>query len=220
MSNHPEWHLPTAAWALTDGYPLARPMTHHERLVVAVVSAKPTNTLTIPSKEKTRKQMTRDFRCLVKRINRTRGRPLIYVATVARAEGGTGYHIHGLLWEYVHAPTLIGHCKDLGLGKPKLRHIVPAFPGDVNYWAQVSYFLTQHDEAFGYSQQHRHEPVPKSGRKLLSPQGRTLAKQCPDLLSALKMAKDPAVSDETLCSRLPRFSKTVKGAWTREPLVA
>jgi hypothetical protein len=194
LLNHPEWTLPLTATALTRGYPLSRQMTRCERRLVAVVIAKPTNTLTIHSKDKSREEMARDFRCIVKRYERARGRPLIYVATVARAESGNGYHAHALLWQYVHAPCLAGWCKDLGLGWPKLERLAWEILGDPNDWAQVAYVLTQHDEAFGYTQRDRHEPIPKYARRLLYPQKRTLAKHCPDLLSALEMAKDPAVS--------------------------
>lgn len=185
-------------------------------MLVAVVSAKPTIFLTLHSKDKCRHAMTRDFRCLVKRLNRDRRScPLIYVATVARADGGTGYHVHALVWRYIHAGSLGGHCTDLGLGSPDLHPLACEHPGDLDSWMQVSYVLTQHDTAFGYTQHDRHEPVPKYGRKLLYPQARTLATHCPDLLSAMKTATDPAVSDETLCSLLPRFSSTDNGGMRR-----
>jgi len=212
IRNHPERHLGTASGALTRGYSLERPMTARERKVVAVLSANPTNTLTIHSEDKSRREMTRSFQCIRKRFYRARKRPLIYVATVARANGGAGYHIHALLWSYVHAPMLGGWCKELGLGWPMLRQLDCAFPGDLNYWAQGAYVLTQHDVAFGYRQDDRHERVPKFEHDLLHPQNRTLATHSPELLSALDMAKDPAVPDDALCSRLPRFSNSYRAA--------
>lgn len=209
LRNNPEHDIAMTAAALARGYPLGRPMTLRERLVVAVVSAEPTHMLTIDSKDRSRGPMARDFRKLVKRINRARSKPFIYVATLARSETGSGYHIHALLWEYLHVPWLGGHCKDLGLGWPHIDQIPEPGPGDPNTWGPVAYVLTQHGGAFGADQSRRHEPVPKGGRKLLYPQKKTLAGYSPELLSALEMAKDSCVPDETLCSRLPRFSSKV-----------
>jgi hypothetical protein len=111
IRNHPERFLATTAWALARGRPLGRPMTLHERLVVAVIAAHPTHTLTLHSRDASRSDMTALFRRLVKRINRgvakrspRRPVPLIYVATVARAEGGDGFHAHALLWQRLSTP--------------------------------------------------------------------------------------------------------------------
>ena len=70
VSNHPERFLATTTWALARGYPLGRSMTPHERLVVAVIAAEPTHTLTLHSESASRSDMTHLFRLLVKRINR------------------------------------------------------------------------------------------------------------------------------------------------------
>jgi hypothetical protein len=157
--------------------------------------------------------MTALFRRLVKRLNRDRAKrrprdpaPLIYVANLARAKGATGYHVHLLLWDYVHAPTLIGHCKDLGLGLPQLAQLPADAAGNIDYWQQVMYVPAQHEPIFGSDKHERHEDRVKSARRLLYPQKRTLARHCPELLSALEDANDPAVPDETLLARLPRFS--------------
>ena len=188
-------------------------MTPNERFVVAVIAAHPTHTLTIHSQDASRSEMTALFRRLVKRINRSlikrsprRSTPLIYVATAACAQGSTRYHVHVLLWDYLHAPVVIGHCKALGLGKPQLRQL-PADRTDVNYWNQVAYVMTQHEPAFGTRHHQRHEPLVRSGRQFMYPQDATLRAHCPQLLSALGDANDPTLSDETLCARLPKFSR-------------
>ena len=210
LRQHPEASIPTAAAALTRGLKLGRRMTRSERLLVGVISAEPTHLVTVHSKDKSREEMAQLFRRLVKRINRSRGnaRPLIYVATIAAAKGNSRHHVHALLWEYIHASTLGGYCREFGLGWPEIRQLSQEFPGDAEYWASVSYALTQHEPAFGTDHHQRHEPIPKFGRGLLYPHCSTLAEHCPQLLSALDQAKDPAVSDESLCSRLPRFSKS------------
>jgi hypothetical protein len=212
IRNHPERFLATTAWALARGYPLGRPMTPHERLAVAVIVAHPTHTLTIHSKDASCSEMTSLFRCLVKRINRglikrspRQPTRLIYFATAACAQGSTRYHVHSLLWDYLHAPVLIGHCKALGLGMPRLRQL-PADRTDVNYWNQVAYVMTQHEPAFGTRHHERHEPLVRSARQFMYPQDATLRAHCPQLLSALQEANDPTVSDETLCASLPKFS--------------
>ena len=214
ISNHPERFLATTAWALARGLPLGRRMTPHERLVVAVIAAEPTHTLTIHSESASRSEMARLFRRLVKRINRglikrSPQRPvrLIYVATAWCAQGSPRYHVHALLWNYLHAPVVIGHCKALGLGMPKLQPL-QADGTDVNYWTQVAYILTQHEPAFGTRHHRRHEPLSANGREFMYPQNATLRAHCPQLLSALQLAKDPTVCDETLYARLPKFSSS------------
>lgn len=205
------------AWALARGLPLGRAMTSTERHVVAVISAHPTHTLTLHSKDASHPEMAALFRLLVKRLNRHRAKrrpldpiPLIYVATVPQTRGAAGYHVHAVLWEYIHAPTLIGHCKDLGLGKPKLRKLPESPVGDLDYWQQVTYVLAQQEPAFGSDEDQRHENRPRSARRLLYPQKPTLQRHCPQLLSGLEAANDKAVPDETLLARLPTFSRRVR----------
>lgn len=192
-------------------------MTPAERRVVAVISAHPTHTLTLHSKDASHPEMTTLFRRLVKRLNRNRAKrrpidpvPLIYVASVPRARGGNRQHVHAVLWEYVHVSTLIGHCKDLGLGKPKLRQLPASQVGDLDYWQQVTYVLAQQEPAFGSDEDQRHENRTRSARRLLYPQKPTLQRHCPQLLSGLEAANDKAVPDETLLSRLPTFSRRVR----------
>jgi hypothetical protein len=157
--------------------------------------------------------MSDAFRLLVKRMDRslakrrpTNPRPLIYVANVAQSKGGRAFHVHVLLWEYIHSPVLIGHCKALGLGQPKLRQLPSDPTGDANYWQQVVYIVGQQEPVFGSDEFKRHEERPKFARRLLYPAPSTLKQHAPDLLSALQAAKDPSVPDEELLLRLPKFS--------------
>src|SRR5579875_1134189 len=214
MRNHPERSVWLTAEALARGYPLGVPMTTIERRIVAVISARPTHTLTVHSGSASRAEMAAQFRRLVKRLNRglakrspQNPKPLIYVATLASAQNSGRYHVHALLWGYLHAVVLLGHCRDLGLGKPKLRRL-PAEPtGDLNYWQQVVYVIAQNEPAFGYHKHRLNEERHPWSRRLLTPQKATLARHCPHLLSALDAANDPAVSDEALLSLLPTFSR-------------
>jgi len=215
IRNHPERFVSTTAQALARGLPLGRPMTSTERRVVAVISAHPTHTLTLHSRDASHPEMTALFRRLIKRLNRYLAHrkplapvPVIYVATVPRARGSDGHHVHAILWDYIHAPTLIGHCKDLGLGKPKLGKLPASSVGDLDYWQQVTYVLAQQEPAFGSDEDRRHENRPRSARRLLYPQKPTLQRHCPQLLSGLEAANDKAVPDETLLSRLPTFSRS------------
>ena len=206
-----ECSITMTAMALSRGYPLGRAMTSRERLVVAVVQAEPSHFLTIDSPDKSRADMTRAFRCIRLRLQRSRGRraaPVIYVATFPCTKDRDGHHLHALLWGYVHIPKLLGYCRGLGLGKPKMEQISASTPGDPNYWRPIGYVLGQHGPAFGSRDHDRHEPLPKGKRELVYPHRMTLARHCPKLLSALDMARDPSVSDETLCAGLPRFSNT------------
>jgi hypothetical protein len=213
IRHHPERFLSLTAWATARGYPLGRRMTKHERRVVAVISAHPTHTMTLTSASSTHEEMADQFRGVVKHLNRwlekrspQNPKRLVYVATLASARDSGRYHAHALLWTYVHAPTLHGICREVGLGRPTLRKLPDRPAGDIHYWTQVAYVLTQDEPAFGTEKHLENESRPVSARRLLYPQRATLERHCPQLLSALEDANDPTVPGETLLSRLPNFS--------------
>jgi hypothetical protein len=215
IRHRPERFVSLTAWATARGLPLGVPMTKVERRIIAVIAAQPTHTLTVDSQLASHPEMAAAFRLLVKRLNRglakrspMNPKSLIYVASLASARNSGRFHVHALLWSYIHAPVLHGHCGDLGLGKPKLRRLPGEPTGDANYWQQVVYVMGQNEPAFGFRKYRSNEPPPLGARRLLTPRRATLDRHCPQLLSALDIANDPTVPDETLLSRLPKFSSS------------
>lgn len=213
IGNHPEGSIATACWALARGRKFGRPMTGAERMLVATISARPNHTLTLDSNLGSRAEVVKAFRNFVKRIDRAlaRRRPrdperLVYMATIATARGSNRFHVHALLWQRLHAPVVHGHARDVGFGGVMLRRLPEDLRGDVHYWNQAAYVLGQQEPVFGTKHHERHEDRPVWGRRVLHPQASTLARHCPNLLSALQAAKDPALPDDALLTRLPKFT--------------
>ncbi len=65
------------------------------------------------------------FAALKTRIERRRGRPLIYVGAATSGNRDGGYHAHLLLWSYQHVAALRGDARELGLGTIKIEQIRP-----------------------------------------------------------------------------------------------
>ena len=211
MKNQPERTL-LGAFRIDGSAPwvLTRPLRAQERLLLAVYPTAPTHLLTIDSVEQNRAEFVDRWRRLVKRINRSKQRsrkPLIYVGSVAKSSsGGGGYHLHALLWKYLHLPVLIGDTRDVGLGKPDIQQIVSPHRNAFDVFSATAYVLAQHQPVFGTDHHLRHEPLPPYARRYLIPQRRTLKDHHSDLLSAMDRAFDRPVTDDALVRAVPRFS--------------
>ncbi len=207
---HPEADPSQAAVAIQQRLPFSRPLTHAERLAVAISAIAPSHFLTIDSRHHDRDAFVASWRRLVKRLARLRGRsrrPLIYVATIAKSKRPNGgYHLHALLWEYLHLPVLRKHVRASGLGHPDIRH-VPSPGADYTQVLRVTaYVLGQHEPVFGNRHSGRHYPRRQGARRYLLPQRATLRNHHPSLLAALERAESLTVTDDVLVRAVPKFS--------------
>lgn len=188
----------------------SRPLCVPERLLLTVYGTAPTHLLTIDSSVECREVFMAKWRRLVKRLARQKQRsrrPLVYFGTVAKStSSGGGYHLHALLWEYLHLPVLLGHTRDVGLGRPDIRQITSPHINAMEVFHATAYVLAQHEPVFGTDHHRRHQPLPTYARRYLAPQRRTLSRYHPDLLSALDRAQDRTISDDALVRAIPRFS--------------
>lgn len=199
----------TATGALIGGWQLERPMTEVERECLAVANAEPTNFMTLTSKSMSRAEAVEAWTALRKRINRrkpTKRHPLIYITVPACSTRHDGYHLHVLLWEYLHAESLLlGPARDLGFGSPKIRQITPS---PMEWMTAAAYTLGQQRPVFGSGHHRRHQAKEKFARTFSTPSRATLEKHCPELLSGLYLARNRSVSDLELVEHLPIFSHT------------
>lgn len=174
-----------------------------ERACFAIANAEPTNFSTLSSQSMSRKEATAAWTALRKRINRrkTKKGPLIYVAVTACSTDHDGFHVHALLWEYLHAEALLlGPARDLGFGRIQIQRIDPT-PDD---WTHTTaYALGQHQPVFGSKDYQRHKGKQKSARRYSIPHAKTLKLHCPKLLSGLELARNRTVSDLELYRKLP-----------------
>ena len=195
------------------GNPFERPLTPRERLVLALTTAPPTSFVTLNSAALSRREATKAWDLLIKRLKRNlhSARPPIYLAVPARNSAQTaGYHIHAFLWGYVHRPTLAKHARLVGFGPEPWFALVPAPSEDPDDHIEVlSYVLGQDRAVFGNTVHERHAPAERSAWGLLHPQAKTLQQHCPQLFTALNNAKSPQVSDRSLAERSPLFTTDI-----------
>ncbi|MGN6372150.1 MAG: hypothetical protein ACTHM1_04055 [Solirubrobacteraceae bacterium] len=207
ISNHPERDPSMALVALRRGRPLGRPLTLLERIALAVASAAPTHHLVISTTDASRESLARAFTLWVRRLERYKARSyknLIYIGTAAQGLGDGGYHLHLLLWNYLHAPVLHGQAKALNLGRS---HITKVKADPMNVLTTVSYVLGQQEEVFGSRKHRLNQPREKGKRHYFHPHLKTLQKHRPELFVALKVAKDKSIPDERFFLLLPSFIK-------------
>lgn len=219
FGSNPECNSTMALLALQHGKPLGRELTLLERIALAVASTKPTHFLTLQTVSASQKELAKDFRLLLRRIERRKSRPdvpLIYVGGFAQGHGAAGYHLHLLLWGYQHMPMYHGQTNDLGLGNAHVVQITPTDPQNV--LRVVSYALGQQESVFGTNQHTRHQPRERSQRRFNHPQRKTLAKHNRELFVALDLAKNQAVSDQTLFAELPTFIREGIGGFGKGDL--
>jgi hypothetical protein len=198
VESHP-YLLSQAIGSLERGQSPAKRLTRAERQVVAVAACRPKYHLTIDSKLG-RSSFMREFAKLKQRLAAERRTPLIYFGTVAKGQGHGGYHGHFLLWKSLHYNTLHRHIGELELGSAHVDPITSDNPAKTPFRV-VAYVVGQEEPVFGSDEHARHEQRLKSGRSFLRPQARTLAQHRPELLTALDLAKSPAVSDVELYRR-------------------
>lgn len=195
------------------GNPFGRLLTPRERLVLALTTAPPTSFVTLNSGALSRREATKAWDLLIKRLKRNlhTARPPIYLAVPARHSAQTaGYHIHAFLWGYMHRPTLAKHARLVGFGPQPWFARVPAPSEDPDGHIEVlCYVLGQDQAVFGNTVHERHAPAEHSAWGLLHPQAKTLQQHCPQLFTALTDAKSPQVSDRMLAERSPLFTTDI-----------
>jgi hypothetical protein len=184
---------------LAAGKQPTRALSDLERLAIAVAATRPLQMMNINS-ELSRNDFMVGFQNLKKRLLSGR-RPLVYFGSVARGIGPAGYHGHFLLWSYIHYATLHGHVRDLGLGRLHGARIDYDRPQDLPGLRVTTYVLGQQEGVFLTTEHDRHRDRPKSTRRFMHPQRRTLERERPKLLTALDLAKDPTLSDVALFQR-------------------
>jgi hypothetical protein len=209
----PEAHILALAYQLRRGKAFERALTKRERLLIALTSAAPTAFVTLDSAALSRREATKAWDLLIKRLKRNlhTAHPPIYLAVPARHSAQTaGYHIHALLWGYMHRPTLAKHARLVGFGPQPWFARVPAPSEDPDDHIEVlSYVLGQDQAVFGTRVHERHAPAERSAWGLLHPHAKTLQQHCPQLLTALTNAKSPQVSDRMLAERSPLFTTDI-----------
>lgn len=209
----PEVHPVALVHGLRCGKGFQRALTDRERLALALTTAAPTGFFTLDSADMSRAELPKAWDRLIKRLRRALhpSRPLIYLAVPARANAtGAGYHVHGLLWEYIHRNTLAKHAREVGFGSEPYIEGVPSPITDALGAVRVlTYVLGQDEGVFGSRVHQRHLPRAAASWALLHPQRGTLRRECPELFTALEVAESPLVSDEMLVQRSPLFSKTI-----------
>jgi hypothetical protein len=210
LGTTPEGSPGLAAWALNRSIGFKRRLTDHERVAIAIAVTCPTNHVTFTTTDLSYEALAKTWRLLVRRIERrksTKG-PLIYVGALAKGNGDGGWHLHLILWEFPVEHIFRPQARAVGLGNVDLQQIKPDLTNRL--WA-ASYVLGQHQSVFGTRKHLENAPHPKNKRALIVPQRKTLQVHNHELFVALDMAKSQAVSDERLCSELPRFIRGVKG---------
>lgn len=198
-----------AVGKLARGIPLGRNLSPGERRCLAIASAAPTNLLTLNSKSFERDQIGPAWSRLHKRIDRQTKRPLVYYGVSARSYGDGGYHLHLLLWDYLHVPSLHGHAPAVGFGKPHIDQIGQTVEDKL--WTTL-YVCGQTESLFGSKYHGRHRKRERWSRSFFRTSDRVLEVANPQLLSAIKMAEDRSVSDQELVKLVPRFINTNKGS--------
>jgi hypothetical protein len=192
--------------ALSSDLGLDQPLTHLERLALAVASCEPTHFLTLNSPWSDYGTFTGAWCKWHARIRRELGHrgspPLIYLARIARAKNSGTYHSHLILWGYLHASMLHGHARELALGPTHIEQIHPTWGDRLNL---VTYVLGQTESVLGRSQARRHFPREMGVPRYQRPRDKTLATHAPLLLVALNAAKDHTVTDADLCEYLSTF---------------
>ena len=195
------------------GNPFGRPLTPRERLVLALTTAPPTSFVTLNSAALSRREVAKAWDLLIKRLKRNlhSARPPIYLAVPARHSAQTaGYHIHALLWGYMHRSTLAKHARLVGFGPQPWFARVPAPSEDPDdHIVMLSYVLGQDQAVFGNRVHERHAPAERSAWGLLHPQAKTLQQHSPQLFTALTNAKSPQVSDRMLAESSPLFTSDI-----------
>lgn len=196
-------------------------MTLLERIALAVTSTRPTHFLTLQTVGANQKELAKTFPLMKKRIGRRKSRPdlpVIYFSVFAQGLGAAGCHLHLLLWDYPPMPMYHGQAKALGLGNVHVERITPSTPENV--LRVVSYALGQQEPVFGTTPHRHHQPRAKHQRRWGCQQRKTLEEHKPELLSALDLAKDKSVSDQSLVAELPTFIRERSGMVAKGDLVA
>jgi hypothetical protein len=209
LRDHPERDPNLALIALERGYPLGRRLTKNERLALAVASARPTHHMTLTTSDMTQPELADAFDLLKLRIERSRKSRnfrLVYFGVYAQGKGDGGCHLHLLLWQWPYIPLWLGHARDLGIGRLKVKRISPSTPDNV--LRTVGYVLGQNESVFGTRKQYENEPREKHKHGFAKNHATTLEKHNPELLRAIELAKDKSLSGETLYAQLPRFIRT------------
>lgn len=207
--HRPEEAVFTALVAAQRGLPFSRGLTLEERTCIALLAmAAPTHFLTLHARQLSRTELLSAWERLRKRLGRERGKQPLYYGCVVRAEGAKGWHLHVLLWEFIHTPVLHGHARALGLGAPRIEQ-VPNFAEDGHGALTVlSYVLGQQTPVFGNRAHRRHEGRLPGDHRFIKSRMTTFDKRRPEISAALRAAEDQAQSDLALCRRLPKFSRT------------
>lgn len=195
-----------AVTAIEEGSDLPTGMSVAERRAVALYIAEPTVHLTLTSGDMDRRTCTRQFQNLQKRLNRDRpSRNRSYVAVPAcSVEGGGGYHIHSVQWDFILKSKLKQMADDLGFGTTEIRYIANKSPLDRFHMS--CYPLKQHTSIFGSKKHLDNVPLPKSARYMLRPFRPTLEQYNPKLLSAMDAAESLTVSDWELTHAVHYFN--------------
>ena len=205
--------------AARAGFPPHRRLSPAERLAAALLRyASPTHHLTLHGAGLGRKELQRAWEHLRKRLARERpsvGLPL-YIGTAVRASGADGWHMHLLLWNYVHAPVLHKHVRELGLGSGHIERIPSPEIDPGGALTRIAYVLGQEEPVFGSRHDRRHDDRVAGNHRLLKPQMATLQQRAPGIFAALQAAKDPDVTDETLWFAMSRSSKKDEEEWTQQ----
>jgi hypothetical protein len=122
----------------------------------------------------------------------------------AEGHGDGGWHAHMLVWEEPYITGLIRHAVKAGLGRIDVK---PIHADPMAALAEAVYVLGQTESVFGTDIHERHRERPVGARRFSHSQASTLKKHHPELLHALELAKDPALTDQMLFSALPIFIK-------------
>jgi hypothetical protein len=197
----PEAWWATQGWRLSTGRELDRPLTLMERMALSVAACRPTHFLTIDS-SLDRAEFGRCFAKLKKRLRRDRYQPLVYVATLASGLGDGGCHAHLVLWKSLCFNRLAWQVEDVGFGQCRLSPVESYEEATGTPIRLASYVLGQHEPVFRSRHHVRHQERAKFARRFSHPQRPTLGRYHPELLAALDLAKNPAVTDQDLYARL------------------
>jgi hypothetical protein len=199
----------TAVGAFERGIPFERRLTIEERLAFCLVQSEPTHLLTIHSRDLSYGEMGRMLIRFLNRVERSKSSPsrLVYFGSIARSESGMGgHHAHLLLWEFLWAPMVHRHARELRLGKPRLSQLPCGRESLHEAMQMVTYVLAQQQQVFGSSHHERHTDRLKHKRRFRYPQRETLRKHLPELFTALQLAYSSSTSDMELRQHLPMFS--------------
>jgi len=193
-----------------SGKPLSRSFTKRERIAIGVMIGEPTHTLDISSQILGRPEFSDAMDDFWKRINRDRNHPFIYVGSTAKTlKEGSGFHFHGVTWEFVPHAILAKHARETGLGHVHRPHHIEAWKPDARASA-VTYRLRQHESVFGSVDHKENERPAKHTKSLLRLANKSLEAQNPNLLSGLQMAQSRTVTDEELLLSVPFFNSYMR----------